>query len=387
MTCPEQSEAVLQADTGTCGAILDFLRELMRNGQVDSVLLPVRVPSGDSFAWILTDDDSVLAEASPIAPVMPVQGARALRSLTRRGTGKQKVLALMRPCEIRAAIELVKLGQVHTDNLILAGFDCPGAIPLKDYLNDPEGSDRLFPGILETGEQNGKVKPVCEACIEFSRLVGADIHFCHLGLPDGKVLVLPGNTLGEELLDGSMSDASGDVSLWKKEVERLRQNRSTAQESAFTATGDSIRGFSGMQSVFTDCIGCHNCQSACPICYCRLCYFDSETATQDPDALMATADRRGGISLPVDRIMFHTGRMAHMSLSCVSCGQCSDVCPVSIPVAEVFSFVADQTQRAFEYSAGGDADAPLPLREFRKSELPGIQELVKGADSEVSPDE
>ncbi len=386
MTSSEQSGAVLQANTGTCNAILDFLRELIRNGQVDSVLLPVRVPSGDSFAWILTDDDSVLAEASPIAPVMPVQGARALRSLTRKGVGKQKILALMRPCEIRAAIELVKLGQVHTDNLILASFDCPGAMPLKDYMNEPGESDRNFSKILETGEQDGQVRPVCETCIEFSR-VGSDIHFCHLGLANEKVLAIPGSTRGEELLGGSLSDVSGDVSLWQKEVDRLRKNRSAALEIAFAATGDDIRGFSGMQSVFADCIGCHNCQSACPICYCRLCYFDSETAGQDPDALMASAARRGGISLPVDRIMFHTGRMAHMSLSCVSCGQCTDVCPVSIPVANVFSYVADQTQRAFEYRAGGDADAPLPLREFRKSELQGIQELVKDAGPEVSTDE
>jgi len=386
MTSSEQSGAALQANTGTCNAILDFLLELIRNGQVDSVLLPVRVPSGDSFAWILTDDDSVLAEASPIAPVMPVQGARALRSLTRKGVGKQKILALMRSCEIRAAIELVKLGQVHTDNLILASFDCPGAIPLKDYMNEPAESDRNFSKILETGEQDGQVRSVCETCIEFSQ-VGSDIHFCHLGLPDGKVLILPGNALGKKLLDGSLSDVSGDVALWQKEVDRLRKNRSAALEVAFAATGDDIRGFSGMQSVFADCIGCHNCQSACPICYCRLCYFDSETAGQDPDALMASAARRGGISLPVDRIMFHTGRMAHMSLSCVSCGQCTDVCPVSIPVANVFSYVADQTQRAFEYRAGGDADAPLPLREFRKSELQGIQELVKDAGPEVSTDE
>ncbi|MCD4777217.1 MAG: 4Fe-4S binding protein, partial [Candidatus Aegiribacteria sp.] len=91
----------------------------------------------------------------------------------------------------------------------------------------------------------------------------------------------------------------------------------------------------------------------------------------------------GGISLPVDRIMFHTGRMAHMSLSCVSCGQCSDACPVSIPVADVFSYVADQTQNTFEYIAGLNDGDPLPLRQFRKAELPGVHELVKDADAEV----
>ena len=85
--------------------------------------------------------------------------------------------------------------------------------------------------------------------------------------------------------------------------------------------------------------------------------------------------------------MFHVGRMTHMSLSCVSCGQCSDACPVSIPVADVFSFVADRTQSTFEYKAGLNATDPLPLRQFRKSELPGVHELVKNAEAEASSHE
>jgi formate dehydrogenase subunit beta len=139
-----------------------------------------------------------------------------------------------------------------------------------------------------------------------------------------------------------------------------------------------------LHATFADCIGCHNCQSACPICYCRQCYFDSEAAKPDPGAVMDTALRRGGMAFPANRVMFHTGRMAHMSLSCVSCGQCSDACPVAIPVADIFSYMAGLTQSTFDYVAGRDGGDPLPLRHFKEDEVAGVHEIVKSAEEEVA---
>ena len=95
---------------------------------------------------------------------------------------------------------------------------------------------------------------------------------------------------------------------------------------------------------------------------------------------MMRAEDRGAVSLPLDRIMFHTGRMAHMSLSCVSCGLCSDACPVNIPVAKIFSYVASQTQKTFEYSAGASVGDALPMKEYRLDELGELGELVKSAE-------
>ncbi|MCD4848139.1 MAG: hypothetical protein K8R76_08115 [Candidatus Aegiribacteria sp.] len=386
MTDSERKGAVLPAEKEPGDAVLDFLRLAITKKLADAVILPMKVPSGDSYAWILMNDISMLDDAVPIAPTMPVQGAKALRSLTRKGPGNLTVIAVMRPCEIRAAIELSKLSQVHSDNLILATYDCPGAVQLQKYVDDPEGSEKRFTEILQKGKPDNSAKPVCHICEDFS-LFDSDIHFGYLGLSEKEMLVIAGSDKGSKLLEELDLTPAKDLSAWEKGIGQLKADRIKARKSAFEETEAQLRGFDGLLSVFANCIGCHNCQSACPICYCRLCYFDSETAEQNPDALITAAEKRGGISLPVDRIMFHTGRMAHMSLSCVSCGQCSDACPVSIPVAGVFSYVADQTQRTFEYSAGRNDGDPLPLRQFRKTELPGVHELVKDADAEVSSHE
>ena len=84
--------------------------------------------------------------------------------------------------------------------------------------------------------------------------------------------------------------------------------------------------------------------------------------------------------------MFHVGRLSHMSLSCVSCGLCSDACPVSIPVAEVFSYVADQTQRTFEYDAGIDREETLPIQVYRLDEIQGVDQIVKKAEGVETKD-
>ena len=71
-----------------------------------------------------------------------------------------------------------------------------------------------------------------------------------------------------------------------------------------------------------------------------------------------------------------------MSLSCVSCGQCTDACPVSIPVADIFSYMAGLTQATFEYVAGRNDGEPLPLRHFKEDEVEKVHEIVKGAEEE-----
>jgi hypothetical protein len=99
--------------------ILSFFKEALEKKIFDAVLIPVQVPAGDSYTWILIEDVSLFKDAAPVAPIMPVQGANALSSLTRKGKGNLKIAAIMRPCEIRAAIELAKLEQVHLENVFL----------------------------------------------------------------------------------------------------------------------------------------------------------------------------------------------------------------------------------------------------------------------------
>ena len=50
----------------------------MEKGLFDAVLIPMKVPAGDSFVYVLIKDKSLIKDADPLPPVMSVQGAKAV---------------------------------------------------------------------------------------------------------------------------------------------------------------------------------------------------------------------------------------------------------------------------------------------------------------------
>jgi len=376
--------ALLKGESGIQSSILQFFQDAVKKKLFDAVMLPMKVPSGDSFAWIMIKEQNFLKDAQPLAPIMPVNAAKALKRYTRKGSGKFKIAALMRPCEIRATIELTKLNQVNLENVTLFSYDCAGALPMQDYIADPIGGDKKFDKLLTEQEYNSSdVKPVCKICDKFS-LSASDLHFA---FNDKDMILVSNSDKGKELLSNLKLKVDTDLSKWKNKIEAVRKNKLKNKEETFEIIKGMVEGFDNQTETFANCIGCHNCGSSCPICYCRQCYFDTSTAKPNSDVIMLRAEDRGAVSLPLDRIMFHTGRMSHMSISCVSCGLCSDACPVNIPVAKIFSYVASQTQHAFEYSAGASAGDALPMKEYRLDELGELGELVKSAESQESSHE
>jgi len=356
--------------------ILSFFKKALEKKIFDAVLIPVKVPAGDSYTWILIEDVSLFKDASPVAPIMPVQGANALSSLTRKGKGNLKIAAIMKPCEIRAAIELAKLEQIHLENVSLFSFDCPGALPLSDYVENPKKGEEVFESFLAENKWNEKsIKPICRMCDNFS-IPNCDLHFGILGTEKDNLLLIPNSIKGEGVLNEMGITFKNDLSGWKKKVDEIKKEKEKIKKEAYHNIQPMVEGLDNLVQTFTKCIGCHNCMIVCPICYCRQCYFDSEVSKFTSDNYLLRAEKRGAIRFPTDIILFQSGRMSHMSLSCVSCGMCEDVCPTSIPVSQIFSFVADKTQKAFEYQPGRNVGEPLPLKEYKEEELQELKKLV-----------
>ena len=365
--------AMLAAEEGTRNAILNFVRQSLSQGCFDAVLIPARVPAGDSFAYSLVRNESFLEGASPLPPIMPVQGARVISSITRRGKGKTRIAAIMRPCEARATIELAKLAQVDLENMIIVTMDCPGVIPLSDYFEDAGKGDKVF----EDASQNWSTEPmraVCRICDKFSASGGQDIHIGTLGMKNGSVLLVPNSSKGEDVLSKSGMSAEEDVSDWETRVNKLIDQRRKERKQNNDALRADIEGIDKLAEAFSTCINCHNCMRVCPICYCRQCHFDSDKMKFSFEDYLTRAQARDGLSIPTDTLLFHIGRMLHMSLSCVSCGMCEDACPAAIPVAQIFTLVGDRNQGAFDYVPGRSLDEPLPLTTFEEDELREVEQ-------------
>ena len=372
-----QKGAIFTAEGGIQKSILAFIKQALAKGCFDAVLIPARVSAGDSFSYSLIQDESLLENTSPLPPIMPVQGARAVSSLTRRGKGKKKIAAILRPCEAMAAIELGKLKQLELENIILITVDCPGVIPLFNYFNNPEKGDKTFEDASQSWNSD-PMRTVCTICDRFSAIGGEDLHIGTLGTKSDSIFLMPGNSKGENILNELGISLEEDISGWEDKVNKLTEERKKARSQANAAIKTDIEGIDRLTQAFSTCINCHNCMRVCPICYCRQCNFDSDKMKFPFEDYLTRAEGRNGLLVPTDTLLFHIGRMLHISLSCVSCGMCEDACPMDIPVAQIFSMVSDENQALFDYVPGRSLDEPLPLTTFKESEFLEVEQSYTG---------
>ena len=112
----------------------------------------------------------------------------------------------------------------------------------------------------------------------------------------------------------------------------------------------------------------------CPVCICRLCYFDSDKVKLPSEDYIRKAENKGSIRFLPDTTLFQIGRMMHMSISCVSCGSCEDACPMSIPVGQIFSMISDETQGLFDYVSGRSIDELIPTFTYKEDELHDMED-------------
>jgi formate dehydrogenase subunit beta len=347
-----------------------LIHAFMEKKCFQAVLAPVRIPSGESFAYELMNDRTKIEQCEPLPPIMPIPGARVLRDLTRKGEPDFKILCIMHPCEIRAAVELAKLRQVNLNNITFMSFDCPGVFPTKDYILEPKKYDTSYDEILKTFEgENFRVS--CTTCIHFSDDgIMTDIHIANLGINGDKLLVQALSKKGEECLGALDLSLDQETSNRQEKINTVRKKREANREKLFSEIRPQVKGMDNLDSYFADCINCHNCMRVCPICYCRQCFFDSsDTKRVETDNYVSRARKKGGIAFPTDTLLFHLGRMSHMNLSCIGCGACEDACARDVPVAQIFNFMADQLQKMFEYLPGRNIEEKIPVLTYTEDEL------------------
>jgi len=376
MSKPEDSlknnGAVISAKTGAKESIIDFLKKAMDKGVFDAVLISMRVPAGDSFAYVLIKDKSLLKDAFPLPPVMSVQGAKAVSSVTRLGKGNMKIAAVMRPCETRATVELAKLGQTNLENITLISIDCPGVLPISDFTGEPNKNMKLFDDAAKKWDDK-IMRPVCQIC-DKSSMVAGDIHIEIHGAKKDTFFIISNSQKGNDVLNKLDITLKENIDSWNAKVKNISEEKQKKRKKILKDLKSEVGGLDNLIDTFSQCINCHNCMKVCPICYCRVCYFDSDKVKHPPEDYLQRAKNKGSIRFLPDTTLFQTGRMLHMSLSCVSCGACEDVCPVSIPVAQIFSMIADETQGLFDYVSGRDLKEPLPLLAYKEEELHEVED-------------
>ena len=361
---------LLKLNKGAEEGVRELLKFLLTSGKVRGVFSLSRIGENGAAAYSLITDPAEIDNTLPIFPLMPANAGKILSRLTLEEPAARPIAVVVKPCELRALVELVKRYQGSLDNFVLISSTCGGVYPLEMMADGGiKGKLSQYWEAIKKGEIAPDIRPACTGC-EYFVPYNADMTVALIGNKDvdKQCGIFLNTEKGEEFttgMEGEFLDEEPDQAA----LEAFRSKREAEKKKLIDEI--SADGFN-IQKAVERCIGCHGCSKACPVCYCRLCFFDSGAEEHAPSHYETELDKMGYSQVTPDTLFYHLVRLFHIGISCVGCGQCSDVCPVNIPLWNISLKAGEEVQKAFDYLPGRDIEEGIPFITFKPEEFAGI---------------
>jgi ferredoxin len=238
-----------------------------------------------------------------------------------------KVAIIVKGCDGRSVVGLIKEQQVPKENLVIIAAPCEGMLD-AEMAQQRLGTDEIISCHESDNRVTIKSDAAKETKLERKELLVEACRFCtHRAAP----------VYDEVVGDLPQSDAA----LAPYDQYEQFVNKSTSQR------------WEQFYREISRCVLCTACRSACPNCYCRVCFADQ-----------TRPNWTGSGRQLVDVISFHLGRIFHQAGRCVDCGACVRACPMGIDLRTFTYKVVKDTEEMFDFTTGLELEQVPPLRGF-----------------------
>jgi formate dehydrogenase subunit beta len=288
------------------------------------------------------------------------------------GAKGKKLGITVKGCDVMGLLELAKRKQVNLDNILMIGVNCGGSVSpvsarkmiAEKYGVDPdkvhkeeidkgqfiieyEGGHKGI-SIDELEEQGFGRRSNCRRC-KYKVPRQADLacgNWGVIGEKAGKAtFVEVCSDKGAHLLSGAVK--AGVIATEAADPKGLEMRGKV--EGAMLKLGDKWRkkdfaalGANMWETINKEtsrCIKCYSCIENCPVCF---------TAAEEL--------KKGSLMVKPGEVppnsMFHLRRFAHISDSCINCGQCEELCAMDIPLALFSHAIRVEGDATFEPKLG-----------------------------------
>ena len=260
--------------------------------------------------------------------------------LIKECTGEGKVLVFLKPCDTYSFNQLLTEHRFDREKVLAIGVPCEGMLDEKKIKN-----------------LSGSV--ACVKC-EGDKVIVENLYGEELVLDKKDVLLekcascKSKKHVAYDLLIGD----EGDV---------LDSSRFDEVEKLEKMTPDERYAF--WQGELSRCIRCNACRDVCPACTCEKCVFDNPDSGMQNKAAANSFEEK----------LFHIIRAFHVAGRCTDCGECSRVCPQSIPLHLLNrKFIKDINSFYGEYQAGELEGSRAPIVDFTLDDIEPSEAVERG---------
>lgn len=331
-------------------ALRGFLARWWSVNRLDALLAPVELANGSGVRTQVIEDPSGLETVNPFAPLMESNAATAIGKFSRdRPDGR--LAAILRPCELRALVELRKRRHppAAADTVTILGVDCLGTFTAEDYAEcvRAHGPKRVSRQLLDHASEGDcsirRLRTACQVC-EWPSPRGADLTIGVIGVaPDDYLLVIaPDEATDERLLLSEVAPTLAEESqVVRREVAvgAVAKKRAKARAEMMEAVPHRFSDVGSLLSWLSRCTLCGDCLDACPL-------YDGELG----GVLGGGTPRAGGRALVAELV-----DVSRWLASCAGCGMCEQSCAGSVPLTLVVAALSGRIRDELNYRSGDPA--------------------------------